>query len=862
MDKHMLLNEYAIIKRQQLDSSPYSCLDNDKIDLNPHQIEALVFAVEAIKLGGAILADEVGLGKTIEAGLVMRYLHKTGYRKMLLIIPSSLCRQWQIELYEKFAMEAAIVDRQNLENYHTEVSKELSVVIVSYNFAAGNATLLSNVKWDLVIFDEAHKLRNVHKTGSRQAERILQLTKGIPKLMLTATPVQNSLWDLYGLVQFIDPEIFLDKRVFSRRYIRDEEYDALKFQLSPIVQRTLRSEVADYLQFSSRVGITVDFQLSPQEAALYVVVNNYLKKDILYAVPASNRTLVTIAIRKLLASSSQAVAETFKVLRNRLIVLQQTQRVESVDESLDAFFNMFDDDYEEQQEPLQEELFDREKVNEFIQKEIDEVDGIISLAENIRQNAKLNSLKKALTISFQKQSEQGIHNKAVVFTESLRTQAYLFEELSACGYGGKILLFNGNMSDQTTKDIYRAWRSRHYNMPVAGRSIEIKNAIVEAFRDEYQILLVTDSGSEGLNLQFCNTVINYDLPWNPQRIEQRIGRCHRYGQKQDVMVINLLNTENIADRRVYEILAQKFELFEGVFGASDKAIGLLESGENFEKRILQIYQQCSNKKEFNREFTGLEKELERKRGVRALQLRSMLSKTNEEEHRNAFKQRMEDVQKYFTDREYWNSVIGNTAGKYPMLYELKKKPAELQGHGYLLMGGLYDGKRLLEPVLYVLDRQLRIRRNLESVLVQLLQNVCESNLSQCSFVTEAEACVDALEKYLLNKRQGDMRELLLWEDYKIENWRRLRLDDFTIQVQEIEDKIAAVREEYDKEKNFKAKISLKKDMENLEQSRTELLQRFHEFTGMVDREVAEFQMESMKNILGAPVLMVKVAVRF
>lgn len=862
MDEHTLLSEYAIIKRQQLESSPYSCLDNDKIDLNPHQIEALVFAVEAIKLGGAILADEVGLGKTIEAGLVMRYLHKSGYRKMLLIIPSSLCRQWQIELYEKFAMEAAIVDRQNLENYHTEVSKELSVVIVSYNFAAGNTTLLSNVKWDLVIFDEAHKLRNVHKAGSKQAERILQLTKGIPKLMLTATPVQNSLWDLYGLVQFIDPEIFLDKRVFSRRYIRDEEYDALKFQLSPIVQRTLRSEVADYLQFSSRIGITVDFQLSPQEAALYVAVNNYLKKEILYAVPASNRTLVTIVIRKLLASSSQAVAETFKVLRNRLIVLQQTQRVESVDESLDAFFNMFDDDYEEAEEALQEELFDREKVNEFIQKEIDEVDGIISLAENIQQNAKLDALKKALTISFQKQLEQGIHNKAVVFTESLRTQAYLFDELSACGYGEKILLFNGNMNDQTTKDIYRAWRSRHYNMPVAGRSIEIKNAIIEAFRDEYQILLVTDSGSEGLNLQFCNTVINYDLPWNPQRIEQRIGRCHRYGQKQDVMVINLLNTENIADRRVYEILAQKFELFEGVFGASDKAIGLLESGENFEKRILHIYQQCSNKKEFNREFSGLEKELERKRGIRALQLRSMLSKTNEEEHRNSFMQRMEDVQEYFMDREYWNSVNGNTAGKYPILYELKKKPAELQGHGYLLIGGLYDGTTLLEPVLYVLDRQLRIRRNLESVLVQLLQNVCESKLSPCPFVTEARACVDALEKYLLNKRQEDMRDLLLWEDYKIENWRRLRLDDFTIQVQEIEDKIAAVHEEYDKEKNFKAKISLKKDMENLEQSRTELLQRFHEFTGMVDREAAELQRESKKNILGAPVLMVKVAVRF
>lgn len=425
-----------------------------------------------------------------------------------------------------------------------------------------------------------------------------------------------------------------------------------------------------------------------------------------------------------------------------------------------------------------------------------------------------------------------------------------------------MLLFNGRMNDQTTKDIYRAWTARHYNRPVAGRSIEIKNAIVEAFRDEYEILLVTDSGSEGLNLQFCNTVINYDLPWNPQRIEQRIGRCHRYGQKRDVVVINLLNTENVADRRVYEILAQKFELFEGVFGASDKAIGLLESGENFEKRILQIYQRCSDKKEFNREFASLEKELERKRGIRAQQLRSILSKASEEEHRNAFRQRMTGVQKYFADREYWNSVMGNTAGRYPMLYELKRKPAGLQGHGYLLIGGLYDEKNLLEPVLRVLDRQFRIRRNSEDVLVQLLQNICESNLSQCSFVADAESCVDVLEKYLLNKRQEDMKELLLWEDYKIDNWRRLRLDDFTIQVQEIEDKISAVHERYDMEKNFRAKVSLKKDMENLEQSRTDLLQRFHEFTGTVDREAMELQIESREKILGTPVLMVKVVVRF
>lgn len=197
-------------------------------------------------------------------------------------------------------------------------------------------------------------------------------------------------------------------------------------------------------------------------------------------------------------------------------------------------------------------------------------------------------------------------------TESIRTQQYMFEELSHAGYEGQILKFNGSTNDPVTKQIYKAWKARNYGKYVGSRNVELKNAIVEAFRDEYKILLVTDSGSEGLNLQFCNTIINYDLPWNPQKIEQRIGRCHRYGQKNDVVVINLLNTQNVADKRVYEILSEKFELFQGVFGASDKAIGLLESGADFEKRVTLIYQECKTTSDFTKQFKNLEKELEKK----------------------------------------------------------------------------------------------------------------------------------------------------------------------------------------------------------------------------------------------------------
>ena len=281
----------------------------------------------------------------------------------------------------------------------------------------------------------------------------------------------------------------------------------------------------------------------------------------LYALPNSHRTLITSVIRKLLASSSMAVAETFKVLKGRLETLKETTRTESADESIDFFLSFFDDDeIETDDDSKQDQLYTREKVNEFIQHEIDEVTAIINKAESIKRNAKMTALKQAVEKAFVFQNEAGIKQRIVVFTESIRTQQYMFEELSHAGYEGQILKFNGSTNDPVTKQIYKAWKARNYGKYVGSRNVELKNAIVEAFRDEYKILLVTDSGSEGLNLQFCNTIINYDLPWNPQKIEQRIGRCHRYGQKNDVVVINLLIR---VVKNKYNSSEQRYLSFEG-----------------------------------------------------------------------------------------------------------------------------------------------------------------------------------------------------------------------------------------------------------------------------------------------------------
>lgn len=223
----------------------------------------------------------------------------------------------------------------------------------------------------------------------------------------------------------------------------------------------------------------------------------------------------------------------------------------------------------------------------MIQAELKVVRHILQLAHSIKTNAKITALKDALKSAFEHQKSEGLSEKAVVFTESKRTQKYIASELRKSGYSEEdILLFNGDFDDAMTKEIFRAWQVKNFGKTNYGKSVEYKHAIVDYFKSNSKVLIVTDVGSEGLNLQFCNTIINYDLPWNPQKIEQRIGRCHRYGQNHDVVAINLLNTDNEADRRVYDILSKKFELFEGVFGASDVALGALESGISFENEYL------------------------------------------------------------------------------------------------------------------------------------------------------------------------------------------------------------------------------------------------------------------------------------
>ena len=206
---------------------------------------------------------------------------------------------------------------------------------------------------------------------------------------------------------------------------------------------------------------------------------------------------------------------------------------------------------------------------------------------------------------------QGGQRKAVVFTESRRTQEYLNELLEGHGFKGRTVLLNGSNNDPQSRQIYQDWIERHHGSARIShsRTADMKAALVEKFKsDEADILISTEAGGEGINLQFCSLLINYDLPWNPQKVEQRIGRIHRYGQKNDVVVVNFVNRRNPADQRVFQLLGEKLKLFEGVFGASDEILGAIASID-IEKHIYEIYQKCQTADDIQYAFDQLQKDM-------------------------------------------------------------------------------------------------------------------------------------------------------------------------------------------------------------------------------------------------------------
>ena len=359
---------------------------------------------------------------------------------------------------------------------------------------------------------------------------------------------------------------------------------------------------------------------------------------------------MALILRKLLASSSHAVANTLDMMRNRLnrileglpvpdqIAEEWIEDEELEGDLLDEILGETDLEEEAPGEAVK-------PTREALQDEINELIRYSQWARSIGIDTKSRSLLKALEVGLAEMVKMGANRKALVFTESRRTQDYLKNFLEANGYAGQIVLFNGTNADPDSRQIIDRWiNSNSATGRVSGsRIVDSRTALIEHFRDQATVMIATEAAAEGINLQFCSLVVNYDLPWNPQRIEQRIGRCHRYGQKHDVVVINFLNERNDADRRVHELLAEKFNLFSGVFGASDEVLGTIESGVDFERRILAIYQQCRTPEEISAAFQQLQQEMEESIRARMDDTRKLLLERFDEDVHTRLKMRLSDA---------------------------------------------------------------------------------------------------------------------------------------------------------------------------------------------------------------------------
>ncbi|MCP3098596.1 SNF2-related protein [Myxococcus sp. K15C18031901] len=673
-----LLAEELLARSGDTQQRLAGALSEAKVDLNPHQVEGAMFALDSLSRGGCMLGDEVGLGKTIEAGLVIAQLMAEGKTRILILAPATLRAQWNSELREKFDLDSVLVDGRTVRATGNCFDQPFPV-ICSHPFAANKAHLTSEIPWDLIVIDEAHRLRNAHRANNKMGQALRASLAGKPKLLLTATPLQNDLMELFGLMSLLDEQILGPEHAFRTRYRVDEgggmsEAAAceLKERLAPVVQRTLRRQVREYVRYTNRRSIVEDFTPSPEEHDLYEKVSEYLQRSEAAAIEPGKKTLLTLCYRKLLASSTYAIAPTLRRLSDNL-----DKRLAAAKLGQQALAMFEPEEAKQFVEEGEEWSDDPAKAPNIrvLEQEVWELRQYADLADSIKVNAKGEALKRGLDRTFTVMKAHGWPEKALIFTESKRTQQYLFNLLSDNGYRGKISLLSGDMAGTP----------------------EERRALVDEFRNKTQILICTEAGAEGLNLQFCNLVVNYDLPWNPQRVEQRIGRCHRYGQQRDVLVINFLNRSNAADARLFELLEKKLNLFDGVFGASDEILGALESGVDFERRVLDIYQSCRKVEDINAAFDRLRSEMEQRISKRMTEMRSVVLERFDGDVRRRLRGQNDSTKEALAKRQQearalTNSVLGSrTSGRLEVAkaaYAVKERKQDAVSYLQLDAAGL------------------------------------------------------------------------------------------------------------------------------------------------------------------------------
>ena len=497
-------------------------LEKIKVKLYPHQIDTAYKVINFLQ-NKALLADEVGLGKTIEAGIVLKELILRRVAKNVLILtPATLTLQWQAELFFKFDEEFKIV--KTLEDWNE------SKLISSIDLAKRPEHEIYSLKkkWDLIIVDEAHKLKNPETQNYKLIDALSK--KNI--LFLTATPLENSLLELYTITNLIRPGLFGTMKKFKDNFIEKDErslknINELKRYLENVMIRNKRADTIINLPGRKTENIFID--QTDKEQDLYKDVTQY----VINGYWNNYESFKLINLQRAVTSSGYAIKK--------------------------SLWNYID------------------KSNDINERRT--LLSLYSKASAITENSKGKILKSTL---------EKIKNKALIFTTFLSTQDYLFELLSDGGFN--VIKFHGSLNN-----------------------IEKKQAL-EKFEKQGDILISTDAGNEGLNLQFCNVIVNYDLPWNPMVLEQRIGRIHRIGQMREVLVINMVLNKSI-EEYIFDILAKKIKIFETVVGDIDLILSNIQSPRSFEERILEILASSKDQSMLAKNFKSFEKEIENGREV-------------------------------------------------------------------------------------------------------------------------------------------------------------------------------------------------------------------------------------------------------
>jgi superfamily II DNA or RNA helicase len=558
-NERFLLRIEACLLRHAYSHNKILSLSNSRTRILAHQVECAHRVMSALNRR-FLVADEVGLGKTIEAGLVIKELeYRHRYRRVLIVCPASLQYQWQQEMRSKFNDRFVIMDRKELRRARGERYgnpwESHEKIICSLDFIKGTRMLaeMRNVAWDAVIFDEAHRLRRDGKRSTLAydaAQAIAGRTGAL--LLLTATPFRGKIEELYYLIALLDRNILGPFQSFYSDYcLESADISTLREKIAPVMIRRTKSEVGG---FTRRCARTVRFDLYPDERQLYDETTAYVVEEFNRALQSENRAtgFVMTIFQKLLDSSTHALG---RALERRALRLEEFVTRAEIERRIDIDTAIEEPDLIDDAEEVGDLvcLSVRQTIDEM-RKEIATLRRLVALADSVRANKKSEKLKSLIT-DLRKKG----HRKFLIFTQFRTTQEFLAEQLA----GFKVEVFHGSQ----------------------GR--EEKERAIERFRDEAEILVSTEAGGEGRNMQFCHILINYDLPWSPLKIEQRIGRLHRFGQPDDVFIYNFSTRGTVAER-VLEILGKKLRLFEESIGVPDVLLGQMEDELKLNALIMEM----------------------------------------------------------------------------------------------------------------------------------------------------------------------------------------------------------------------------------------------------------------------------------